>query len=84
MLCSLNEYYRNTTNMVEDSEVAIDNREFVVTLQPDDHAVSVTLYTADFNTDSLIESFVYAIGYVQSFMLHSVEAGNNAAQADTV
>ena len=69
MLCSLKERFRNEQG-VDKSIAALENKGYEVKMNPDEHEVTVTLYHADLDTESLIESFAYAIGYVQSFMLH--------------
>lgn len=69
MLCSLKERFRNEQG-VDKSIVALENKEYEVKMDPNEREVTVTLYHADLDTESLIESFAYAVGYIQSFMLH--------------
>ena len=76
MLCSLEAYYRNTKYDGDESKATPDGKEFEIKVSPDDNEVTVILYHADFDTDSLINSFAYAVGYVQSFMLHRIEDYN--------
>lgn len=73
MLCSIKANYRNTKYDGDESKTTPDCKEFEVKMSPDDNEVIVILYHADFDTESLIESFAYAVGYVQSFMLHRIE-----------
>ena len=76
MLCSLEAYYRNTKYDGDESKATPDGKEFEIKVSPDDNEVTVILYHADFDTDSLINSFAYAVGYVQSFMLLRIKNYN--------
>ena len=69
MLCSLKERFRHEQG-VNKSKAVPENKEYEVKMDPNEHEVIVTLYHADFDTKSLIESFAYAVGYTQSFMIH--------------
>ena len=69
MLCSLEERFRHEQG-VNKSKAAPENKEYEVKMDPNEREVTVTLYHADLDTESLIESFAYAVGYIQSFMLH--------------
>lgn len=71
MLCSIKEYFRMADKEVdESSKASSESREYELKLNPGEHEVTVTLYNVDFDSESLIESFAYSIGYIQSFMLH--------------
>ena len=69
MLYSLKERFRYEQG-VDKSKAAPEYKEYEVKMDPNEHEVIVTLYHADFDTKSLIESFAYAVGYTQSFMIH--------------
>lgn len=72
LLNSLEAYYRNTKH---DGDESTDGKEFEIKVSPDDSEVTVLLFH-DFDTQSLLTSFAYAVGYVQSFMLHRGEYYN--------
>lgn len=75
LLSSLEAYYRNTKYDGDESKTTPDGKEFEIKMSPDDSEVTVLLYH-DFDTQSLLTSFAYAVGYVQSFMLHRGEYYN--------
>ena len=70
MLCSLKEHNRNVKYNETESKATFENKEYEVKMNPDEHEVIITLYHADFDTDSLIESVSFSLGYVQSYMIH--------------
>ena len=67
MLCFLKERFRHEQGL---NKVVPENKEYEVKLEPNEHEVVVTLYHADYDTESLSASFAYAVGYVQSYMIH--------------
>ena len=69
MLSSLKERFRHEQGVIK-SKAVPENKEYEVKMDPNEHEVTVTLYHADFDTDSLIESVSFSLGYVQSYMIH--------------
>lgn len=69
MLCSLKERFQHEQG-VNKTKAVPENKEYKVKMDPNKHEVIVTIYHAVFDTACLIESFAYAVGYTQSFMIH--------------
>ena len=64
--------HNNTANADQQMQAVAATADSLanVKMDPNEREVTVTLYHADLDTESLIESFAYAVGYIQSFMLH--------------
>lgn len=51
-------------------EIAIDEESYTITTTPEDSTISVTILDSNFDLDSLVQGYTYAVGYLQSCMLN--------------
>ncbi len=76
MLGSLKSHYEFNPYNFKSEAVNPENKEYEINIDPNECAVSIQIFSTDFKRDNLIQNFAYAVGYIQSFLLHSEVISN--------
>lgn len=68
--CLRSHFELSDYNFVSSEVINPEDKAYEISINPTESEITVQIFGADFKQDSLVQSFAYAIGYIQSFLLH--------------
>lgn len=72
MLNCLKSYFElNDYNFASFEVADSKGKDYEINISPNESVITIQIFGANFKEESLVQSFAYSVGYIQSFLLHS-------------
>lgn len=71
MINCLSNYYELNGYDFSLEESSSECKDYEVNVNTSECEINILIFNSDFDKDSLVQSFAYSVGYIQSFLLHN-------------